>query len=302
MLKKAIAKNFNNQTDIGDIADIADDIIEKDKMDLRAEKNKLYSICLRITQSKSFNNFIITCILLNTICLASDKYPERAVHFCVLEFCNMVFSIIFFIEGVIKLTGLGLKSYFKDAFNMIDMVIILTSFLDFYTFLTQEGYCFTGDFITEGGDKLVLKSDMHTNYFQIVKSIRLTRVFKLARSWTSFNYFLNTLGRTINKMASFGLILMVFMLIAAKFGQGIFAQKIRYDLDDNQIEYFAPLNNTVSRMHSVPESNFDSLTDSMISVFIVLTNDGWVAVYSEFYRFVSKTKSTIFFLSLVIIG
>jgi hypothetical protein len=103
-------------------------------------------------------------------------------------------------------------------------------------------------------------------------------------------------------MASFGLILMVFMLIAAKFGQGIFAQKIRYDLDDNQIEYFAPLNNTVSRMHSVPESNFDSLTDSMISVFIVLTNDGWVAVYSEFYRFVSKTKSTIFFLSLVIIG
>ena len=95
---------------------------------------------------------------------------------------------------------------------------------------------------------------------------------------------------------------MVFMLIAAKFGQGIFAQKIRYDLDDNQIEYFAPLNNTLSRMHSVPESNFDSLTDSMISVFIVLTNDGWVAVYSEFYRFVSKTKSTIFFLSLVIIG
>ena len=43
MLKKAIAKNFNNQTDIGDIADIADDIIEKDKMDLRAEKNKLYN-------------------------------------------------------------------------------------------------------------------------------------------------------------------------------------------------------------------------------------------------------------------
>ena len=135
-----------------------------------------------------------------------------------------------------------------------------------------------------------------------MKSVRLIRVFKLARSWDNFNYFLLTLGSTINKIASFGLILLVFILIAAKFGQGLFAQKVRFDRYDNQVEYFAPLNNTVSNVHSIPESNFDTLTDAMISVYIVLTNDGWIAVYSEYYRFVSKTQSTVFFLLLVVIG
>ena len=58
----------------------------------------------------------------------------------------MIFTFIFFVEGVIKLTGLGPSSYFKDTFNMIDMGIIIMSFLDLYTFLHTESFCFTGEF------------------------------------------------------------------------------------------------------------------------------------------------------------
>ena len=43
---------------------------------------------------------------------------------------NLGFSAVFIIEMVIKLFGIGLKSYFKDPFNSFDCVIVITSIID----------------------------------------------------------------------------------------------------------------------------------------------------------------------------
>lgn len=60
------------------IAEEATEIIEKDKMDARAEKNKLYKFCLEVISSPIFSHFINLNIVVNTFVLALDRYPMNS--------------------------------------------------------------------------------------------------------------------------------------------------------------------------------------------------------------------------------
>ena len=90
----------------------------------RAFKNKCYMTFFKLCVSDAFNIFITTCIVLNTILLASDKYPQKKSRIEVLADLNLVCSIIFIVEMVIKLIGLGFKEYVSDGFNIFDCVIV----------------------------------------------------------------------------------------------------------------------------------------------------------------------------------
>lgn len=51
-----------------------------------------------------------------------------------------------------------------------------------------------------------------------------------------------------------------------------------------------------------PDSHFNTFSDAFISVFIVLAIDGWSTIYFNHFRAVSVVASTIYFISLYIIG
>ena len=50
------------------------------------------------------------------------------------------------------------------------------------------------------------------------------------------------------------------------------------------------------------DANFNTIYESFITVFIVLTGDSWTDIYYRHYIGVNKISSTIFFISLIIIG
>lgn len=51
------------------------------------------------------------------------------------------------------------------------------------------------------------------------------------------------------------------------------------------------------------QTNFNSFLEAFISVFIVLSNDGWTRIYISHYRQTNTpVTSTIFFFSLLICG
>lgn len=49
-------------------------------------------------------------------------------------------------------------------------------------------------------------------------------------------------------------------------------------------------------------SNFNNLIDSFLTVFIVIANDGWSSVFFSHYRSTNPYSSTLYFVSLLIIG
>lgn len=49
-------------------------------------------------------------------------------------------------------------------------------------------------------------------------------------------------------------------------------------------------------------SNYNSLLESFLTVFIVLSNDGWTLIYANHFRQSEPISTSIYFISLVIIG
>lgn len=69
-----------------------------------------------LVSSNPFDYLIMTCIILNMFQMAcfAEGASEDLVFF--LDFSNYIFTIVFLIEGILKLIAFG-KSYFNNAWN-----------------------------------------------------------------------------------------------------------------------------------------------------------------------------------------
>jgi hypothetical protein len=76
---------------------------------------------------------------------------------------NLIFTLIFTLELIIKLIGLGFKHYFNELSNTFDFIIVIISFVEIIT-----------DFFANGE---------HIKILIGLRSIRLLRVFKIAKYW-----------------------------------------------------------------------------------------------------------------------
>ena len=75
----------------------------------------------------------------------------------------------------------------------------------------------------------------------------------------------------------------------------LFAYRVKFDNEDKVVPFD-------DKKGIYPDSTFNTFLEAIISVFIVLANDGWSTVYITHYRATGWLKSTIFFVSLLIIG
>lgn len=74
---------------------------------------------------------MVASIIINTLILSLDKYPVEINQTMVLEKLNYAFTAIFTLELIIKLLGVGIKTFFKGQwFNVFDSLIVLGSLVD----------------------------------------------------------------------------------------------------------------------------------------------------------------------------
>ena len=116
------------------------------------------------------------------------------------------------------------------------------------------------------------------------------RIFKLARSWTSFQNLLITIGKTVKDISNFSVLLLLFMFTYALLGMELFSHKIKYN-DENEIDS----NGTSVR------NNYDTLLDSLTTIFVVLIGEDWNNVMYMHYRVIGGI-SLFYFLTLMIFG
>lgn len=81
-----------------------------------------------IAESIYLQSFIMICILINTIILSMSWYGQPEYYNTTFDNLNMVFTVIFTLEFLIKIAGYG-NRIFVDNWNMFDMVIVLISIL-----------------------------------------------------------------------------------------------------------------------------------------------------------------------------
>ena len=75
-------------------------------------------------------------------------------------------------------------------------------------------------------------------------------------------------------IGNFSVLLFLLIFTYTLLGMELFAYRVAYNIDDN-----LDLDNG-----EYPYSNFNTFFEALISVFIVLANDGWTKIFFDHYR------------------
>eukprot|EP00418_Pyrodinium_bahamense_P092481 CAMPEP_0179026606 /NCGR_PEP_ID=MMETSP0796-20121207/8601_1 /TAXON_ID=73915 /ORGANISM="Pyrodinium bahamense, Strain pbaha01" /LENGTH=1928 /DNA_ID=CAMNT_0020722691 /DNA_START=29 /DNA_END=5815 /DNA_ORIENTATION=- len=93
------------------------------------------SVTIRGEPIKVFDNFILLCILLSTVCMMLEVPTRDPEHLLsrVIRVADMVFAIIFIVEMVVKLVALGLvwgkDAYLRNGWNWLDGIVVVVSII-----------------------------------------------------------------------------------------------------------------------------------------------------------------------------
>ena len=166
--------------------------------------NCLRDFCIRISKSNKFDVFIIVCILANTIVLGCHWFNMSHKAETVVNGLNMSFNVVFTIEAIIKIYALRCD-YYKDAWNIYDFTIVLTT----YTFLVLEA---TGIFSGIGATTTILRA------------LRVGRIVRLVKKAKQIKIIIQTMLETWQSLSSLGLLLLLFLFTFSVIGCSLFGK------------------------------------------------------------------------------
>lgn len=125
----------------------------------------------------------------------------------VLYYGNITFTILFALEMILKIFGLGFKNYIKDKFNIFDALVVITSLLEFVGV----------------GSKAVL----------VFRCFRLLRIFKIIRSWKSLKKLLTVVFKSFQALANLAFLMALFCFIYGLIAFQFFSGKL-YDYNGDE--------------------------------------------------------------------
>ncbi|XP_054459664.1 voltage-dependent T-type calcium channel subunit alpha-1I-like [Anoplopoma fimbria] len=214
-----------------------------------------------IVESKYFNRGIMIAILINTISMGIEHHEQPDELTNVLEICNIVFTSMFSLEMILKLTAFGSFSYLRNPYNVFDGIIVIISVCE-----------------------IVGQSD---GGLSVLRTFRLLRVLKLVRFMPALRRQLVVLMKTMDNVATFCMLLMLFIFIFSILGMHIFGCKFSLKTETGD---------------TVPDrKNFDSLLWAIVTVFQILTQEDWNAVL---YNGMAATSplAALYFVALMTFG
>merc|ERR1711871_711271 len=95
-------------------------MLHDDSAPLERPAGAIRGNCYAICQNPNFETFILVLVIINSAVMASEHYPGSLTGdswTAMLDIINYAFVGIFTIEMIIKLIGLGPRSYFHDPWN-----------------------------------------------------------------------------------------------------------------------------------------------------------------------------------------
>ncbi|AWP10372.1 putative voltage-dependent L-type calcium channel subunit alpha-1F [Scophthalmus maximus] len=171
----------------------------------------------KIINSSQFEYIMFVLILGNTLTLAIQHYEQSKTFTSVMDILNMIFTVVFTIEMIIKLLALRAHHYFIDPWNSFDALIVVGSVLDI---AVSE---FSGGSKGESGKVSI-------TFFRLFRVLRLV---KLLSKGEGIRTLLWTFVKSLQALPYVGLLIAMIFFIYAVIGMQTFG-KVAVD-DDTHI-------------------------------------------------------------------
>uniref|UniRef100_A0A4W6BSM4 Sodium channel protein n=1 Tax=Lates calcarifer TaxID=8187 RepID=A0A4W6BSM4_LATCA len=206
---------------------------------------------------------ITICIVLNTLFMAMEHYPMTKEFNTVLSVGNLVFTGIFTAEMCFKIIALDPYYYFQEGWNIFDGIIVSLSLMEL------------GLANVEG--------------LSVLRSFRLLRVFKLAKSWPTLNMLIKIIGNSVGALGNLTLVLAIIVFIFAVVGMQLFGKSYKECVckisDDCQL----------------PRWHMHDFFHSFLIVFRVLCGE-WIETMWDCMEVAGQTMCLIVFMMVMVIG
>ncbi|XP_065278577.1 sodium channel protein type 4 subunit alpha [Emys orbicularis] len=206
---------------------------------------------------------ITICIVLNTLFMAMEHYPMTEEFENVLTVGNLVFTGIFTAEMVLKLIALDPYDYFQQGWNIFDSIIVTLS-------LVELGLA-------------------NVQGLSVLRSFRLLRVFKLAKSWPTLSMLIKIIGNSVGALGNLTLVLAIIVFIFAVVGMQLFGKSYK------ECVCKISLDCTLPRWH------MHDFFHAFLIIFRILCGE-WIETMWDCMQVAGQPMCLIVFLMVMVIG
>ncbi|XP_015273726.1 PREDICTED: sodium channel protein type 4 subunit alpha [Gekko japonicus] len=233
----------------------------------------VWNCCLPWVKFKQFVKLIVMdpfvdlgitiCIVLNTVFMAMEHYPMTEEFNHVLGVGNLVFTGIFTAEMVLKLIALDPYDYFQVGWNIFDSIIVTLS-------LVELGLA-------------------NVQGLSVLRSFRLMRVFKLAKSWPTLNMLIKIIGNSVGALGNLTLVLAIIVFIFAVVGMQLFGKSYKECVCK------------ISADCELPRWHMHDFFHSFLIVFRILCGE-WIETMWDCMEVAGQALCLIVFMMVMVIG
>ncbi|XP_053507140.1 sodium channel, voltage gated, type XII, alpha a [Ictalurus furcatus] len=206
---------------------------------------------------------ITICIVLNTLFMALEHYPMTEEFNGMLSVGNLVFTGIFTAEMAMKLIALDPYYYFQQGWNIFDGIIVCLSLMEL------------GLSNVEG--------------LSVLRSFRLLRVFKLAKSWPTLNTLIKIIGNSVGALGNLTLVLAIIVFIFAVVGMQLFGKNYQDCVCK------------ISTDCTLPRWHMKDFFHSFLIVFRVLCGE-WIETMWDCMEVAGQPLCILVFMLVMVIG
>ncbi|XP_042202639.1 sodium channel protein type 8 subunit alpha, partial [Callorhinchus milii] len=206
---------------------------------------------------------ITICIVLNTLFMAMEHYPMTRQFEDVLSVGNLVFTGIFTAEMMMKLIAMDPYYYFQEGWNIFDGFIVSLSLMEL---------CLS-----------------NVAGLSVLRSFRLLRVFKLAKSWPTLNMLIKIIGNSVGALGNLTLVLAIIVFIFAVVGMQLFGKMYKDCVCK------------ISEKCILPRWHMNDFFHSFLIVFRVLCGE-WIETMWDCMEVAGQAMCLCVFMMVMVIG
>jgi hypothetical protein len=225
--------------------------------------------CLRrLVNLDGFSFGVDLMVFLNTIILAMDRYPLPSdSQMRIFDQISFACVVIFTLEMLLKICGLGLYYYFHDNFNKFDAIIVCTSLMELA--ITPPPFLL-------GADQSEGSGNVGFSALRILRIIRVLRIARLVEMFPSMQQAFNLIFQMLPTLLAFSFLLALFVYIFSLAGMQLFANKFWID-DAGRSYSFTEIRDPPIHLEN-RRANYDTITGALLLTFQVFTGEDWPLV------------------------
>jgi len=237
----------------------------------------------------SFDNIIAALIGVNIIVMALNWWEIPALGVAAesdavkdlqktdfneaLEKANLAFTIVFALEAILKMAGLGFEQYFMNLLNRFDLMVVIVSVIG-----TIIDYA-----ATDPNDTLV-------SVLLVFRVCRVLRIFRLALRFAGIKRLLRTLLFTLPSVMNVLALLTLVIFIFTVLGMSFFGNNRFATVEDHA--HYALYND---------HANFRYFHIGFFALFRMCTGESWNAIMHDVMD-ANGGIASLFFVSYMIIA